>query len=142
MAGIRRLAYNRRMLKPLKRRVLSVWIAMLAILFSALAPSVSHALAARDILAGFAEVCTVNGVELVSLSTGERQKPVKDALFHHMEHCAFCATHAGSFALLPPLPVSFAVIGGHDLFPSLFYLAPSPLFSWSAAQPRGPPAIV
>jgi hypothetical protein len=140
MTGRPCFAYNQRMLTPVKRRLLSVWIAMLAILFSALAPSVSHALAARASLAGFAEICTVNGVELVSLATGERQKPVKDALFHHMEHCAFCATHGGSLGLPPPLPVSFAVIGGHDLFPSLFYLAPTPLFSWSAAQPRGPPA--
>lgn len=128
------------MLEPVKRRLLSVWIAMLAILFSALAPTVSHALAAQGSFAGFAEICTVNGVELVSLATGERQKPADNALSHHMEHCAFCATHGGTFALLPPLPVSFAVVGGHDLFPSLFYLAPTPLFSWSAAQPRGPPA--
>ena len=135
------LSYNPRMLNTIKRRSLTVWIAMLAILFSALAPSVSHALAARGSSDGFVEICTVNGVELVSLVTGERQKPVKDALFHHMEHCAFCATHGGTFALLPPVALTLAVVGGHDLFPSLFYLAPTPLFAWSAAQPRGPPAL-
>ena len=51
-------------------------------------------------------------------------------------------THAGSFALPAPSTILFAIQGEHDLFPSLFYHSPSPLFSWSAAHPRGPPAVV
>lgn len=125
---------------PLTRRALTLWIAMLAVLFSALAPAVSHALAAGDSTSSWGEICSVNGARPTSLSAGTPQKPVKDALQHHIEHCPFCATHGASFALLPPVALPFAVIGGHDLFPSLYYHAPAPLFSWAAAQPRGPPA--
>jgi hypothetical protein len=49
-------------------------------------------------------------------------------------------THAGTFALPAPSTMLFAIQGGHDLFPALFYHSPSPLFSWSAAHPLGPPA--
>lgn len=128
------------MWNPVKRSVLTVWIALLAILFGALAPSVSHALAARNSNVGIAELCTTNASNASSVVIQGQEKPLKDALLHHLEHCPFCTTHGGTFALPPPLPVSFAVIGGHDVFPALFYRAPTPLFSWSAAQPRGPPA--
>jgi hypothetical protein len=57
-----------------------------------------------------------------------------------MEHCAYCLTHASSPALPPPAVAGFAVIGGHDHYPALFYTAPQPLHTWSAAKPRGPPS--
>lgn len=125
------------------RRLLAVWIALLAILFGALAPSASYALSAqRGATAQWAELCGVDGVKRVLLADGDTgHAPDRDLLQHHMEHCPYCATHGGSFALPPPAPLSFAVIGGHDLYPSLYYHAPAPLFPWSAAKPRGPPAV-
>lgn len=130
------------MLNPLTRRALFAWIAALAILFSALAPSISHALSIDRGNAAWLEICSANGVKLLPASAVDAaQKPVKDLLQHHMEHCPYCVTHGGTFALLPPAPITFAVLGGHDLFPSLYYQAAAPLFAWSAAQPRGPPAV-
>lgn len=118
-----------------KRRTLHLWIALLAVLFSALAPSISHALAASS--GPNMEICTTDGVQQVSEAGGKH-----DPFQHGMEHCPYCATHAASFALLPPGTSGLPVIGGHDLHPALFYHAPQPLFCWSAAHPRGPPAPV
>ncbi|MYM22343.1 DUF2946 domain-containing protein [Duganella sp. FT135W] len=116
------------MLKHLKRQTLHLWIAIMAVLFAALAPTVSHALAAST-TGVLAEMCSVGG-------------PAKKAptnVMHGMEHCSYCATHGGSPALLPPALNGFAVIGGDDFYPPLFYTAPQPLHTWSAASPRGPP---
>lgn len=124
------------------RRLLTIWIALLAVLFGALAPSVSYALAAqRGGTAQWAELCGVNGVKRVLVAAETPPAPQRDPLQHHIEHCPYCATHGGTFALPPPAALSVAVIGGHDRYPSLYYHAPAPLFPWSAAKPRGPPAV-
>jgi hypothetical protein len=132
--------YNCQMLHPVNRGTLAVWIGALAVLFSALAPSISHAWSPGRGTAGWAEICSATGARQVAFSADVPQKSATDLLQHHMEHCPYCATHGGTFALLPPLAVSFAILGGHDLFPSLYYHAPLTLFAWSAAQARGPPA--
>jgi len=122
------LRYNCRMLKHLKRQTLHIWIAMLAVLFATLAPTVSHALAAST-TGALSEMCSVDG-------------PTKKApsnTMHGMEHCPYCATQGGEPAL-PPALNGFAVIGGHDFYPPLFYSAPQPLHTWLAASPRGPPS--
>lgn len=121
-----------------KRRTLHAWIALLAILFSAVAPSISHAYAAAA--AGKpVEICTVDGVKMLISNQGDAKQSGLDPAMHGMEHCPYCMTHAASFALPPPAASAFAVLGGHDLFPALFYDAPQALFSWTAANPRGPP---
>ena len=128
------------MYRLVKRKTLHVWIAVMAILFSALAPSISHAVARSSSLANLIEICTVGGTRLVAADGSEAKQASTAALMHTFEHCAYCMSHDGAFALLPQLPATFAVIGGHDLYPSLFYNAPRALFSWTAANPRGPPA--
>jgi hypothetical protein len=127
------------MLNFVKRSSLPLWIALMAILFSAVAPSISHALAASAGKSVFAEICSVDGAKVVALDAGGSRQPDGDPL-HHLEHCPYCATHGGTLALPPPAVFEFAVVGGPDLHPSLFYHAPAPLFAWSGARPRGPPA--
>lgn len=134
---MRRLATN---------KVVHIWIAILAILFAALAPSVSHALAASN-RAGAAnpaslamQICSVAGLVSMDAMADPAADKSMDPAKHAFEHCPYCATHAGSFALLPGAAVNIALIEGHDLYPPLFYRAPQPLFSWSAGKPRGPPA--
>jgi hypothetical protein len=115
------------------------WIAALAILFNALAPVVSHARASANPTPSLVEICTAMGVAMVSMP-GE--KPDPGQLLKGMNHCAYCATHAGSFGLPPQAVTLFAVLGGHDLFPSLFFQAPHPLAAWTVAQPRAPPVFI
>ncbi|TFW14786.1 DUF2946 domain-containing protein [Duganella callida] len=120
------------MLATLRRQTLQIWIAMLAVLFSALAPTVSHAISAST-SGVLAEMCSVD-----SAAPG---KKAPTNIPHGMEHCPYCATHGGAPALPPSAIHGFAVIGGHDAYPPLYYSAPRPLHGWGAAQPRGPPAL-
>ena len=122
------MRYNLPMFNFARRRTLHIWIALLAVLFSALAPSISKAMSATSPY-GSAEVCSVGDV---------KKSPAPAD--HAMEHCPYCVTHGGTYALLPPTASGFAVIGGHDYYPPLFYSAPRPLHRWTAANPRGQPA--
>lgn len=59
----------------------------------------------------------------------------------HFEHCPFCFTHAGSFGLVPAIFFTGQMGMSVALRPALFYLSPHPLFTWTSAQPRAPPAV-
>ncbi len=121
----------------LKRRQLHSWLACLAMLFNAFAPTLSVAANGPRM---YTEMCTVSGTKYVAVGQDETAGSATDSVLHHLKHCPFCMTHAGSFALPPAQLPPFAALGGHDVFPPLFYQAPAPLFSWTAAKPRGPPA--
>lgn len=114
---------------------------MLAILFGALAPSISHALAAADASSGTVEICTVTGEKLVTLNVADSGKTPFPAK-HSMEHCAFCGSHAGFHALTVAPFITVLRDAGRDIYPPLFYSAPQSQHAWSAAKPRGPPSLV
>ncbi|MEB0139652.1 MULTISPECIES: DUF2946 domain-containing protein [unclassified Undibacterium] len=138
---MKRISYNIDMGMMSKRTTLYIWIACFAMLFNLLAPSLSHAFFAADGKASWVEVCSLKGSKFVSVAQDTSGNSGQDNVLHHMEHCAFCASHAGAFVIPSNSSTLFSVIGGHDLFPPLFYQSPSPLFSWSEANPRGPPSI-
>lgn len=118
-----------------KRNVLHLWIAILALLFSAIAPSVSHAVTAASTIPGL-EMCTVSGQQPL------KGKSLSDAIVHAFEHCPYCAAHATPPSLPPPSAWHFPLPSGQAVFPALFYHAPQPLFAWSTANPRAPPFSV
>lgn len=113
---------------------------MLAILFSALAPTVSHALNSIDVPSATLEICSVNGYKAVKAPDSNSSKS-PSTTEHGMEHCAFCATHGGAFALTSYHPLILAIVAGRDIYPPLFYAAPKSLHAWSAANPRAPPIL-
>ena len=123
---------------------LIAWVACIAILLNALAPAISHAMAAsRGDSAIWQEVCSAAGNKTpVALDLGIK-KPGndKDSKSAPMQHCPYCYTHAGSFGLM----TTFAtVVAAPDIaysVPELFYHAPRPLFVWAASSPRAPPAF-
>lgn len=119
----------------------AAWIASLAILFAALAPTIAHAVLTSP-GQSWAEVCSVSGARMVQVS-GD-QGGVADPLSKqslHVEHCPFCATHAGTLALLGGVgSLSFAPLETPQRQPSLFLQAPRPLPIWTSAQSRAPPA--
>ncbi|MDB5805399.1 MAG: hypothetical protein JWN73_2721 [Betaproteobacteria bacterium] len=120
-----------------RTRRFAAWLATFAILLAALAPAVSHAMAAVRGGASWVEVCTATGPALVKVA-GE-QAPVKDSAPSHFDHCPFCFTHTGA-AGLPPAVAAVPVVTGATALPELFLRAPRPLFAWAAAQARAPPA--
>ena len=80
-------------------------IALFAIIFASLAPSISHALQANNGAGFVQEVCTTSGNKItiqVVTSQGQQlttelsantEKPTKN-ISKHLEHCPFCASHA------------------------------------------------
>lgn len=126
------------MINLAKRQTLYLWIAMLAILFGALAPTVSHALAAGQSDDSALMLCTVNGYKMIKLP-GDDGKAPADA--KSMQHCAFCTIHGGADALPASPAVALALSTGRAIYPPLFYSAPRSQHTWSAAQQRAPPFL-
>ncbi|MEO7496168.1 MAG: DUF2946 domain-containing protein [Massilia sp.] len=126
-------------MKRVTRRF-AAWIACFAMLFAALAPSLSHAMSASRGDAR-AEICSVGGMKFVSV--GVDALAGADSSAHdtvHLEHCPFCATHAGSFVLPSPAGLTIALADTRESLPFLFLRAPHPLAIWTVAQSRAPPA--
>ncbi|APA70002.1 MULTISPECIES: DUF2946 domain-containing protein [unclassified Janthinobacterium] len=122
----------------------AAWIACFALLLAALAPSISQAVAnaKQESGSGWAEICSVAGIRFVQVADDGAADGKSGGKAMQMEHCAFCATHAGSVGL-PPSPVlPLPVAGGTAILPALYYQSPAPLFIWSTAQSRAPPALV
>lgn len=120
----------------------AAWIACLAILLAALAPSISHAIAAkRASIAAQHEICaTAETAETAATDHAGHAQGYEAPAEHtvHTEHCPFCLTNAFSFAL-PPATFDFALPAGTQLIPALFHASSRPLFAWTPAQARAPP---
>ncbi len=95
-------------------------IALFAIVFASLAPSVSHALAAQQGINSFAqEVCTSSGetitIQVVTskgqqistnLSVDEKGSQSPASVVLHLNHCPFCTNPNTSVGIEPPsLPI-------------------------------------
>ena len=110
-------------------------------LFASLAPSISHAVtAARSNSSFWAEDCSIHGEVHKAADHQDHGAPSHDPNGSHFEHCPFCLTHAGSFALIHTAAPTVYEAGGLSEFPLLFFQAPRLLFVWVAAQIRAPPA--
>ena len=121
---------------------LPLWLALAAMLALALLPTLSHALAFARGGAAWAEVCTPQGMRLVSVDTAQAADtgtPVQAA--GHLEHCPLCALGADLPALPPAPPAALLLPLGAAAMPALFLHAPRTLFAWRSAQPRGPPSF-
>ncbi|MGZ8292613.1 MAG: DUF2946 domain-containing protein [Telluria sp.] len=128
-------------MKRITRRF-AAWIACFAMLVAALAPSVSHAFSVSP-GGTWSEICSVGGTKFVKVSLdqgGIADPATQDSI--HLEHCPFCATHAGSFVLPPNAGFILPLIETQDTHPFLFFQAPHPLAIWTVAQSRAPPASV
>jgi hypothetical protein len=121
----------------LATRRLVAWIATFAVLMLTLAPAISNAMA-DSASPGWMDVCSSVGIAVTKISN--QDQPGKPSL--HFEHCPYCFTHAGTFAM-PATPVfSLPVVKANFPFPQLYYQSSQPLFAWSSAQPRAPPLFV
>lgn len=117
----------------------ATWLATFAILLAALAPTVSHAMAAARGQDVWVEICTTTGPSVVKVAGDHAPVPAQHDAASHMEHCPFCALHAGA-APLPPAVAALPVSEARHALPELFLRAPRPLYAWAGSQPRAPPA--
>jgi hypothetical protein len=88
------------MVKLVAQRLVVTWIALSAILFAALSPTISHALSAAVAATETVQVCTAQGMVTVTVDKADAGKPAP-APDHLAKHCTYCATHGGAPALLP-----------------------------------------
>lgn len=122
-------------------RRLTAWVALLALLFGALAPTVTQAMVAGGDRADWLQVCSVSGMVWVQADTGEVRdqqpdggSPMGDA----SQHCPWCTLHGG-VAGLPPAPHSIDLPPRLTDLPPAFYRAPLAATVWAPAQSRAPP---
>ncbi len=123
---------------------LSAWLAMLALVWGALAPTLAQAVV-RDAPgpdSGWVEVCRSTGMVWVHLDTGvqrEGEHPAApESMAHAMADCVWCSVH-GSAAGLPPGTDTAALAAGFVAPPSAGYRAPAIAALWRNASPRAPP---
>jgi hypothetical protein len=129
-----RLRYTLRMTR-IVRHALGAWIALLAILFGVLAPTLSHAFVPAKAQPLDFPVCGALG------HTADVKAPgFPEPAVYPFKHCPYCIDQHHAPALLPQTMAALVAIGGHVL-PSLFYAAPTPLFHWAAPQSRAPPRV-
>ena len=93
-------------------------VALFAILFASLAPSISHAIAAQNGTNSFTqEICASNGKKIsiqvqitkgqqLSVDSALKQSPEPKNIAMHLEHCPFCGGHFSAVTL----PAGNAVI--------------------------------
>lgn len=115
------------------RHALTAWIAVLAILFGALAPTLSHAFVPAGGQVVDFPICSAAGHKVDVKLPG-----VPEAAVDPFKHCPYCIDLHHAPGMLPQASAAFVAIGGHIL-PPLFYAAPRPLFHWTAPQSRAPP---
>ena len=124
---------------------LTSWIAILAVVFASLSPSISHAFPAKNNQPTVVqELCSAQGAKLfvaVDLAVDTQKAPTQNQAAMHFEHCPYCATHAGTVAITTsPIALFLAEINATEhiqiyaqVLPSSFYLVSPPS--------HAPPAI-
>lgn len=119
-------------------RAFASWMAMVAILMAALAPTLSQAWAAQS-GSPLLEICTANGTKWIQQSDGTTaptQTPGEGPL---SKHCPYCLSQAQAPAI-PVSPLSMALLPTLPaLLPTAFLQTPRPLFTWLPVQSRAPP---
>ena len=133
-------------------------VAMFLVLFAALAPSISHALAAQNNNSSFLqEICSSDGskkIVIQAITTHGQQlatvleskspnqnKPVSAA--HHFEHCPFCSAGAANLAIAPATAIWVFMLAEQARAINFEYVTPLQTTYHQTAHPsRAPPAFV
>lgn len=113
------------------------WIALFAILWHALMPSLSQARPMRPVNLP-QEICTAFGLKILKpVDTGS---PGHGTLHASQASCPFCLSD-GPLALPPAAPLAFSLGGATSAIPSQPKLGLAPSRRWNPASPRAPPGI-
>lgn len=115
----------------------ATWLALVAMLGLALAPTLSHALAASNSGDPWSEICSMGGAKMAPVQADAGQAADAGA---HLGHCPLCG-QIGDAPTLPSAEYLPVRVDGATHRPALFLHAPRTLFAWVAAQPRAPPSL-
>lgn len=89
---------------------LASWIALVAIIFSALAPTISHAFPIKTSASFQQEVCDVQGAKRllsVDFTAEKKSVPTQNQATTHFEHCLYCASHMTHVGAIKAPLISF-----------------------------------
>lgn len=122
-----------------RRRV--AWFAVFAVLLNALAPAMSHALAAR-LGVTWLEICTKDGLKRIAVNyQGARPDLPAGAHVAAPDHCPYCAPHGASVAHVPPAGAIVPVVTGPALVAAVLTTRAPQRAEWSSGHARAPPAF-
>jgi hypothetical protein len=119
------------------------WLGCFVILLASMAPSISRVLVSLHTPPAVAmEICTTDGMMQVVSPHDNHASSAPTEQVLHIEHCPFCLNNPVALGVQPVAPTqTLPVIVNYQRIPALFYQASRPLFAWSFAQPRAPPAF-
>jgi hypothetical protein len=134
------------MFKRSQQRIISL-IALAAVLFASLAPTISHALEMKKATL-WQEVCSAQGIKVIpntliavnnQASKENNSQPNKMGM--HFEHCPYCFSHAGSLGL--PASATALFLAEINAVEHLdIYASPLVVSYYSSSHPtRAPPAL-
>lgn len=117
----------------------AAWLAMLAMLLGALAPTVAQAVVATQGGPGWVQVCSASGMVWMQADASEHDA-VADAgksMADASRHCPWC--HLNGTAGLPPESVPAMALAPRAERPPETFRSALPAPPWPAAQSRAPP---
>ena len=134
-------------------------VALFAIIFASIAPSISHAIAAQTGTSFAQEICSSNGkkitiqvlttkgqqlaTELVAkdLGTKSTDKTTPAGIQHHLQHCPFCANPSTDAAIQAPHAPIVALLAAQTEKQAA--VAPVVFASFSSLPPpsQAPPSL-
>ena len=117
----------------------TAWLALLAMVLGALAPTVAQAMVRVSDRAQWVEVCSVSGMawvkaDAVAQQTADNDAPATGASMS----CPWCTLHSGA-AGLPPVTAVAEPWPRQTDHPPAFYRAVSLSGTWAVAHARAPP---
>ena len=134
-------------------------IALCAIVFASLAPSISHALAAANNTSFAQEVCTTNGTKITiqvlttkgkqlatelpaQLTENANQDKAPTNIQHHLQHCPFCANPSTDAVIQAPHAPIVAILEAQAQHISVNSQVVLPRFSVLPPPAQAPPSIL
>ena len=127
--------------RPLHRR-LAAWLALLAVLWGALVPTLAQAVVSSSGRQGWVEVCSASGVLWVRVDGGA-ESPTSPtgqsgSKVDASAHCPWCPMQGA--AGLPPEASLINTASAQGSVPHAAFTSARPALLWSKAHSRAPPA--
>ena len=124
--------------RPFHRRF-AAWLALLAVLWGALMPTLAQAVVSHSDRQGWVEVCSASGVLWVRVDGGAESPPgTSGSMADAAAHCPWCPMQGA--ASLPPEPALGTAADAQGPVPAAAFTSARPAAVWSPAQSRAPPA--
>ncbi len=130
-------------------------VALFAIVFASLAPSISHALAAANNTSFAQEVCTTNGTKITiqvlttkgkqlatELTAQSTENKTPTSIQHHLQHCPFCANSGADVAIQAPHAPIIAILAAQAQSIAANSQAVLPRFSALPPPAQAPPRFI